>query len=79
MSKWKYIRKKNIQRFKTYVQGMGLLAGISVYSMLNVVGGSGSLPASLLLLGIYVAYWRAHRNKFSRIRKAVRDARGENP
>jgi len=77
VSKWKYVRKDTLRRYGNYEQGSGILLGLFVASMLSAVGGSASLGPAVLIFVVYVAYWYKNRNQFSRIKKAINAARGD--
>jgi len=78
MSKWKTIRKSRLRRFRNYEQANSILFGAFVVSMLYAVGGDASVTMPMLIFVFYVAHWYNRRNRFTRIRKAIDDAGGEN-
>jgi uncharacterized membrane protein YfcA len=76
VSKWKYIRKKNLRDFEAYNLAAGILVGLGVGALLNVIGGSGSIGSVLVIFAMSIGFWYIHKDDFSRIRKAVEDSRG---
>jgi len=77
VSKWKYVRKNTLRKYGDYEQASGILLGVFVACMLNAVDGTASIGPALLIFVVYVAHWYTHRNRFSRIRGAIDDARGD--
>ncbi|WP_313694237.1 hypothetical protein [Halorarum halobium] len=78
MSEWKYVRKKNLRNFEGYNLAAGILVGLGVGALLDVIGGYGSIGPVLFIFAMSIGFWYVHRDEFTRIRKAIDDAGGDN-
>jgi hypothetical protein len=76
------VRKKQLQFYSENRKLSGAFGGAfaaSVGSTFSGVSADGNLAMAGVFLALYTVHWSLAEDKFSRIRKAVRDARGENP
>jgi hypothetical protein len=78
VSKWKTIRKERLEDYASYEFTRGALSGAAVATAAAGVGGNPVLfGTGIGFVLALVAYSHLHRNSFSRIRKAIDDAGGE--